>query len=57
VYKGVELKAAYRADRIVEGNVVVEVKSVESLAPVHQAQLISYLRLAACPAGLLITSP
>jgi GxxExxY protein len=56
VYKGVELKAAYRADRIVEGNVVVEVKSVESLAPVHQAQLISYLRLAACPAGLLITS-
>ena len=44
----------YRIDLIVEDTVVVEVKSVEQLLPVHQAQVVTYLKLTGCPAGLLI---
>lgn len=54
VYKGAALDASYRIDLIVEDLVVVEVKSVAALAPVHQAQLLTYLRLTGCPTGLLI---
>jgi GxxExxY protein len=54
VYKGTPLGACYRIDLIVEDLVVVEVKSVDALAPVHQAQVLTYLRLTGCPAGLLI---
>jgi GxxExxY protein len=54
VYKGVTLKTTYRIDLIVEGTVVVEVKSVEHILPVHQAQVLTYLNLTGCPAGLLI---
>jgi GxxExxY protein len=43
----------YRIDLLVEGVVVVEVKAVEKLEPVHAAQLLSYLRFASCPVGLL----
>ena len=53
-YKGVRLNACYRIDLIVENLVVVEVKSVAALAPVHEAQLLTYQRLTECPAGLLI---
>ena len=53
-YKGLELDAKYRIDLLVEDVVVVEVKSVDSLLPVHQAQGLTYLRLIGCPAGLLI---
>ena len=54
IYKGTPLEAAYRIDLIVEDLVVVEVKSVAGLAPVHEAQLLTYLQLTGCPAGLLI---
>jgi GxxExxY protein len=54
VYKGITLTTRYRIDLIVEGTVVVEVKSVENLLPVHQAQVLTYLNLTGCPAGLLI---
>ena len=54
VYKGVTLDTRYRIDLIVEDIVVVEVKSVEQLAPVHSSQGLTYMALVGCPAGLLI---
>ena len=54
VYKGMRLDAGYRLDLIVEDAVVVEVKSLPTLLAVHQAQVVTYLRLTGCPAGLLI---
>lgn len=54
VYKGIALATAYRLDLLVEDLVVVELKSVERLLPVHQAQVLTYLGLTGCPAGLLI---
>jgi len=53
-YKGMALDACYRVDLIVEDLVVVEVKSIAALAPVHEAPLMTYLRITRCPAGLLI---
>jgi len=53
-YKGIVLPASYRVDLIVEDLVVVDIKSVAALAPVHQAQLLTYLCLTRCPVGLLI---
>ncbi len=54
VYRDVHLECGYRLDLVVEASVIVELKSVETLMPVHQAQVLSYLRLANCPVGLLI---
>lgn len=54
VYKSVKLDCGYRADLIVEDAVILEIKSIESLLPIHEAQLISYLRLTKLPVGLLI---
>ena len=54
IYKAVRLGSIYRVDLIVEDLVVVEVKSVDALAPVHSAQVLTYLKLTGCPAGLLI---
>jgi GxxExxY protein len=54
VYKGLKLDCGYRLDLLVAGAVVVEVKAVERLAPVHEAQLLTYLRLGGWKAGLLI---
>jgi GxxExxY protein len=55
VYRGVKLTdVGYRIDILVEGQVVVEVKSLEAVAPVHLAQLVSYLKLADRRLGLLI---
>jgi GxxExxY protein len=53
-YKGIDLEQAYRVDVIVEDVVIVEVKSVESVMPVHRAQVMTYLKLTSCPIGLLI---
>lgn len=53
-YKGVHLECGYRLDLLVAGCVVVEIKSVEVLAPVHDAQLLTYLRLGGWRVGLLI---
>jgi GxxExxY protein len=54
IYGGVQLELGFRADLIVEGKVMVEIKSVEALAPVHSKQLLTYLRLADKRLGLLI---
>ena len=54
VYREVRLECGYRLDLVVEDIVIVELKSVEKLTRVHQAQVLSYLRLANCPVGLLI---
>jgi len=53
-YKGVKLDCGYCLDILVEGRVIVEVKSVEALLPIHEAQLLTYLRLAERRVGLLI---
>lgn len=53
-YKSIRLECGYRLDLLVAKKVVVEVKSVESLAPVHEAQLLTYLRLGGWTIGLLI---
>jgi GxxExxY protein len=53
VYRDIHLDCGYRMDLVVEGKVIVEVKSVERLLPIHKAQLLSYLRLASCKLGLL----
>ena len=54
VYRDVHLECGYRLDLVVEDIVIVELKSVEKLAPVHRAQVLSYLRLANRQVGLLI---
>lgn len=54
VYYGVQLECGYRLDLLVEGLVVVEIKAVEKVTPIHEAQLLSYLRLSGCTVGLLI---
>jgi GxxExxY protein len=54
VYKQVKLDCGYRLDLIVEDEVIVEVKAIEKLLPIHEAQLLSYLRLAKKRLGLLM---
>jgi GxxExxY protein len=54
VYEGVRLELGYRIDLLVEDAVIVEVKAVETLAPIHEAQLLSYLKLSGKRVGLLI---
>jgi GxxExxY protein len=53
-YEGVRLELGYRVDLLVEDLVIVELKCVEAIVPVHKAQLLSYLRLNGKPLGLLI---
>jgi GxxExxY protein len=53
-YKDVMLDCGYRADLVVEDQVIVEIKSISSLAAIHEAQLLSYLKLSGCKIGLLI---
>ena len=53
-YKGVRLECGYRLDLVVEDRLIVELKSVECLAPIHEAQLLTYLRLSKVRVGLLI---
>jgi GxxExxY protein len=54
VYCAVKLDCGYRLDLLVESCVIVEVKAVEALLPIHQAQLLSYLRLTGLKTGLLL---
>ena len=54
VYQGTRIEMGFRADLIVEDNVIVEIKSVEAIAPVHKKQLLTHLRLADKRLGLLI---
>ncbi|HOO21010.1 MAG TPA: GxxExxY protein [Kiritimatiellia bacterium] len=53
-YDGLVFEEGYRMDLLVEDRVVVELKSVEQVAPVHKKQLLTYLKLAGKPVGLLI---
>jgi len=54
IYKGVRLDCGYRIDLVVERSIIVEIKAVERLMPVHEAQLLSYLKLADKRVGLLM---
>jgi GxxExxY protein len=54
VYKDVKLECGYRLDLVVEDKVVVELKCIEAFAPVHEAIMLTYLRLSGYPVGLLI---
>lgn len=54
VYREVKLECGYRLDLLVEDMVIVEVKAVDCLVPIHEAQLLSYLKLSGCQVGLLI---
>ena len=53
-YKGVKLDCGYRADIIVDGKVLLELKAVDKLVPVNEAQLLTYLRLSNIQVGILI---
>ncbi len=53
-YRGIHVELGYRLDLVVENVVVVEIKAVQSILPVHEAQLLSYLRLSGKRVGLLI---
>jgi GxxExxY protein len=53
-YKGLELDCGYRLDLLVAGVVVVEVKAVENVLPIHEAQLLTYLKLGGWKVGLII---
>jgi len=53
-YEGLKLELGYRVDMIVGDKLIIEIKSVEALAPVHKSQLLTYLRLANMRLGLLI---
>ena len=53
-YKGIALDCGYRLDLLVEDQVVVEIKAVEKILPIHEAQLLTYLRLGGWKAGLLL---
>ena len=53
-YRGIKLDCGYRLDLLVEGQVIVELKTVDRLQPIHEAQLLSYLKLSGCQVGLLI---
>ena len=53
-FKGLRLDCGYRLDLLVEKKVVVEIKAVESLLPIHEAQLLTYLKLGGWKVGLLI---
>ena len=54
VYKDVRLDCGFRLDLLVGGLVVVELKAVDKLAPIHQAQMLTYLKLTGCKLGLLL---
>jgi GxxExxY protein len=54
IYRGRPLDLGYRLDLLIEEKVVVEVKAIDRIKPVHTAQVLSYLRLAGCKVGLLI---
>ena len=54
VYKGLHIEQGYRLDLLVNEAAIVELKAVEAITPVHEAQILSYLKLSGCPVGLLL---
>jgi GxxExxY protein len=53
-YGGVEINGGLRVDILVQGSVIIEIKAVEKLLPVHKSQLLTYLRLSGCKLGYLL---
>lgn len=53
-YKGIELNTDLRCDLFVENCIAIELKSIDLLAPIHEAQILTYMRLLNCPKGILI---
>ena len=53
-YKGIELECSYRLDLLVENVIVVEIKAVSAIEPIHEAQLLTYLRIGGWRIGLLV---
>lgn len=54
VYEGIKINCGYRIDLMINGKIILELKSIEKILPVHEAQLLSYLKLSRCKVGLLI---
>jgi GxxExxY protein len=54
VYKSIKLDCGYRIDLLIEDKVIVELKAVDQILPIHHAQVLSYLKLTGCKVGLLI---
>jgi len=54
IYKEAQLKCGYRLDLIIENKLIIELKSCDRLLPIHEAQLLTYLKLSNIPIGLLI---
>ncbi len=54
IYKGIKLDCAYRLDFVVDGYLILEIKSVERLLPIHEAQLLTYLKISGLRLGLLL---
>jgi GxxExxY protein len=54
IYKGVRLECGYRLDIVIDRQLVIEVKAVEHLLPIHTAQMLTYLRLSRCKVALLM---
>jgi GxxExxY protein len=54
VYKEIKLDCGYRMDLVVQRELIIEIKAVERLMPIHEAQVLTYLRLSGCKIGLLM---
>lgn len=54
IYEGERLDAGYRLDLVIEGTVIIEIKSIDALAPIHDAQVLTYLKLSGLRVGLLM---
>lgn len=54
VYEGVRFERSYRADIIVEETIIIEIKSIENILPIYEAQILTYLHLSGCRVGLLL---
>ena len=54
IYKEIKLDAGYRVDFLIESKVIIEIKSIEALHPIHTAQVLTYLKLSNCKLALLI---
>ena len=53
-YKGLRLECGYRLDLVIEGRIIAEIKSIDTLAPIHEAQLLTYMKLAGVKVGMLM---
>ena len=54
IYKGLRLECGYRVNRLVEKQLIIELKAVDKLLPIHEAQILTYMKLASISIGLLI---